>query len=100
MTIIYCFQALPLRATHGRFCTLLCWVLIGLFFCVLATPTTAQPFRISALVISNGTVAVSFPTRSDSYYLLQASPRLNNSSTPVDAILGSGGTNGFNPASS
>jgi hypothetical protein len=76
------------------------WLPILLFFCEWGTSATAQSFKINPVTVSNGAVVINFPTRSDSYYLLQATPTLNSTSSPVNAILGNGGLLGFNPASS
>ena len=77
-----------------------CCQLLGLIGGSWATLAGAQPLAINPVTINQGKVAVTFPTRSDSYYWLQASPTPNGVWTPVSAELGSGGPNGFSPATS
>jgi hypothetical protein len=78
------------------------WLLVGLLACGWQTPAAAQSFNIytNNPFLSNGAVQINFPTRTDSYYLLQATPSL---SIPfgVDAPfakLGNGGGIGFAPS--
>jgi len=69
---------------------------IGFCICLWVMPAKSQNFMISPVTVTNGTINMNFPTRSDSYYLLHASPTLASTSSMVNALQGSGGQLGFN----
>jgi hypothetical protein len=73
------------------------WMLLGWLLCAWATRAPAQNFSITPPILSNGTVVIGFPTRSDSYYLLEASPTLFNPLAPANAMLGNGSNLAFAP---
>jgi len=80
-------------------------LLIALLFCQWETTANAQNFIISPVTLSNGTVVIgvvqtngtTFPTRTDSYYLLNSSSALSIPFGPLapNALLGNGGALDF-----
>jgi len=59
------------------------------------TRTEAQPFAITSTSLSNGAVQMQFPSRADSYYLLNSTPSLITNPSPVAAQLGNGTSQAF-----
>jgi hypothetical protein len=68
-----------------RHYTLLALTLLAVAF--TASRIRAQSFEINSVSVGNGTVQVSFPGRSDSYYFLQSTTNLAANSTPTAALL-------------
>jgi hypothetical protein len=58
-------------------------------------PARAQELRVSSAILSNSTLKLSFPARSDSYYFLLSEPSLDSTWTPVTACLGTNGDQTF-----
>jgi hypothetical protein len=75
----------------------MCWMTVLGVLCASGWQNTAwgQALHISSPVVTSNSVALSFPGRVDSYYLLHAASSLSVTSPPVAALLGIAGTQVF-----
>jgi Concanavalin A-like lectin/glucanases superfamily len=78
---------IPRRRPYPKGC---CLVFLLSYYLASGIAVIAQDFEITSVTLADGNVNITFPSRSDSYYLLNAAPSLSAPPIPTNAVLGSG----------